>query len=66
MVVDGKNFDVRLDLQDVGAISPGQTVKVPISFLDWEYARNYCAAGMRFLLRVVNTIGEGVIEELSN
>ena len=62
MVIDGKNFDVRLDLREVGSISPGQTVNVPVSFLDWEFAKDYCTLGKKFFLREVHMIGEGLIE----
>jgi hypothetical protein len=65
MVVDGKNFDVRLHLDNVGSIAPGQTVRVPVSFLDWENAKGHCVLGKRFHLREIKTIGEGVIETLS-
>jgi hypothetical protein len=65
MTIDEKNFDVRLHLESIGAISPGQTVKVPISFLDRELAKKYCSVGRKFLLREVSTIGDGVIDEIA-
>jgi hypothetical protein len=64
MVIDEKNFDVRLHLEGLGAISPGQTVRVPISFLDREHAKKYCSVGKTFILREVSTIGDGVIDDL--
>lgn len=64
MVIDGKNFDVRLHLEDSGPVAPGKTVRVPISFLDREYAREFCSVGKAFVLRETRPIGEGMIEEL--
>jgi hypothetical protein len=65
MVVGEINLDVRLHLEGTGAISPGQTAKVPISFLDREYAKKYCAVGTTFVLREVRPIGDGVIDEVT-
>lgn len=65
MIIDEKNLDVRLHLEKIGSISPGQTVRVPISFLDREYAQTYCSVGKKFFLREVNIIGDGVIEEIA-
>ena len=65
MTIDQKNFDVRLHLHGIGSISPGQTATVPISFFDRENARKYCSVGKKFLLREINTIGEGVIDEMA-
>ena len=62
MVIDEINFDVRLHLEETGAISPGQTVQVPISFLTPEQARQYCSVGKEFLLREISLIGKGKIE----
>jgi hypothetical protein len=64
MSLDEKNFDVRLHLGGVGSISPGQTATVPLSFLDREDARKHCTVGKRFLLREINAIGDGVIDEI--
>lgn len=64
MVIDEKNLDVRLHLENIGSISPGQTVRVPISFLDREYAKPYCSVGKKIFLREVNIIGDGMIEEV--
>jgi len=65
MVIEETNLDVRLQLQDIGPISPGQTARVPISFLDRDYAKKYCAIGKSFILREVFPIGRGVIEEMA-
>ena len=63
-IIDDKNLSVALILRDIGSVHPGETKKVPILFLDWEYARQFCSIGKVFLLREEHTIGEGVIEEL--
>ena len=65
MVIDEKNFDVRLHLESTGAVWPGQTAKVPISFLDREHAKKYCSVGRTFILREVSPIGNGVIDEVA-
>jgi hypothetical protein len=65
MVIDENNFDVRLHLEGTGPISPGQTARVPISFLDLEQAKKYCSVGKTFILREVRPIGRGVIEEIA-
>jgi hypothetical protein len=65
MVIDEKNFDVRLHLEGTGAISPGQTAKIPISFLDREHAKRHCSVGKTFILREVSPIGDGVIDEVA-
>ncbi len=65
MAINEKNFDVRLHLEGTGAISPGQTARVPISFLDREQAKKYCSIGKTFILREVSPIGDGVIDEMA-
>jgi hypothetical protein len=64
MTIEGKNLDVRLNLESTGSLSPGQTATVPISFLDLEYAKPYCVVGRKFSLREINVIGDGVIDEI--
>jgi len=63
MVVDQLYFDVRLHLDDIGEMRPGETRRVSLTFLDREHAKKHCARGARFVLREVNPIGEGVIVE---
>jgi hypothetical protein len=65
MVIEEKNFDVRLHLEATGAMAPGQTAKVPISFLDRECAKKYCSVGKTFVLREVRPIGDGVMDEMA-
>ncbi len=64
MSVEGKYFDVRLLLRNVGSVSPGQTVKVPIAFLDKSYALQFIHRSTKFLLKEVRNIGEGVVNEI--
>lgn len=62
--IDGEYFDVRLDLEKTGPLSPGQTALVPINFLDREHAKKYCSKGKKFDLKEIATIGKGVIEKV--
>lgn len=65
MTIDEQNFDVRLHLEKIGSISPGQKItRVPISFLNLKLARKHCSVGKRFSLREVKVIGDGIIEEM--
>jgi hypothetical protein len=64
MVIDGKNFSIKLNLQDTGSLHPGQTATVPVSFLYPELVAPHCAVGKRFTLREINTIAAGRIEEI--
>jgi hypothetical protein len=64
MTIDDYNFDVRLQLENVGSISPGQKVRVPISFLNLKLAKQYCTLGRTFTLRESRVIGDGVIESI--
>jgi hypothetical protein len=64
MVIDDHNFDVRLQLDRVGPLSPGQQAVVPISFLDLEHAKMFVIEGVHFKLRELKVIGEGTINEL--
>jgi hypothetical protein len=64
MIIDEQNFDVRLHLEKIGSISPGQKARVPISFLNLKLARKHCSVGKRFSLREAKVIGDGIIEEI--
>ena len=64
MIIDDHNFDVRLHLDQIGSLRPGQAAVVPISFLDPEFAKGLVTEGMLFKLREANVIGAGVIKEL--
>jgi hypothetical protein len=64
MTIDDQNLDVRLHLEKVGSIFPGQKTRVPISFLNPQLARKHCSVGKRFSLREAKIIGDGIIEEM--
>lgn len=63
MTLEGENFDVTLHLDETGAISPGQSATVPVSFL-FDYAKPLCAVGKEFTLRELRTIAKGMILEI--
>lgn len=63
MQVGRRFFDVRLDLSEIGPISPGQSAFVPISFLDPDFAGQYCKVGATFKLKETRIIGSGTITE---
>jgi hypothetical protein len=62
MQMDEWNFDVRLDLADVGSLVPGQQLRVPIKFLDPVSTKLYCSVGRKFSLRELRKIGSSTIE----
>jgi hypothetical protein len=62
MTLDGESFDVRLNVRDTGPISPGQTLLVPIKFLDSQRAITHCSVGKHFILRELRPIAKGVME----
>lgn len=65
MMFGDRNFDVRLRLDLVGSLRPGQEALVPISFYDPECAKDVVAVGQSFKLRELNVIGEGVVTEVT-
>ena len=64
LVVDDKNFDVALWLEEVGSVSPGQTVQVPMSFVSPALAMKHVTLGKKFFLRDYRRIAEGVFDEI--
>jgi hypothetical protein len=64
MSIGDRNFDVRVHLDRVGSLHPGQTAIVPISFYDLDFARHFVGVGKKFKLRESKVIGDGVIEEV--
>jgi hypothetical protein len=64
MIIGDHNLDVRLHLDGVGQLRPGQEALVPISFLDPEFAKDFVKEGAAFKLREAKIIGEGIIVEL--
>jgi hypothetical protein len=64
MTIGDRNFDVRLHLDRIGPLRPGQAAVVYISFLDPEFAKGFVTEGVPFKLREAKVIGAGIIEEL--
>lgn len=64
MVIDGEILDVRLYFQSSGPLRPGKSANVAIGFLFPEHAKTHVEVGKKFLLREINTIGEGVIRRV--
>jgi hypothetical protein len=64
MIVGDHNLDVRLELDQIGSLRPGQEAVVPIRFADPEFAKKFVNEGTTFKLREVGIIGEGVVQEL--
>jgi hypothetical protein len=60
----GRNFDCRLLLDDIGPVSPGETVEVPIQFLCPEDIVPRLRPGDRFQLWEGGFIGEGEVLEI--
>ena len=61
---EGEKFDCRLLLEEIGPVSPGQTVGVPIAFLYPELVKPRLSAGSRFTLWEMRTIAEGIVERV--
>ena len=61
---EGEFWDCRLLLEDVGSISPGQTVTVPIRFLSPGVIKPLLRVGGRFRVREMRTIADGTIERI--
>ena len=59
--VDGKYFDARIDLSELGPVEPGQTVRVPLKFLCPEVALVHFVAGKVFALWEGRVIGSGKV-----
>lgn len=60
-LMDEQMNDCRLVLTDVGAISPGQTVEVPIAFLVPKLVVDRLKVGRKFKLWEMGIIAEGEI-----
>ncbi len=64
-VIDHSNFDCRLLLDKIGAISPGEKKeKVPVKFLCPEIVMPKLKAGTKFYLWDMRNIAEGEVEEI--
>jgi hypothetical protein len=64
LIIDDESFEGVITLDGVGPIQPGQTVRVPIELLRPGLAEHRLAVGRRFLLREIDIVGEGEIEDL--
>lgn len=64
MVLGEQHFDVRIHLDNIGALQPGQDATVPISFFSLDLAKHLVHRGAKFKLREMKVIGEGTIEEV--
>lgn len=58
---DDMNFDIHMYLQENGPIYPGQSARVPIRFLDSEFAMPRLSVGAEFYLRDYRMIGNGKV-----
>lgn len=62
--INGCNYDIRLLLNEIGSIFPGQNIKnVPIKFLCPELIVSKLNVGDKFFLREIKIIAEGTIIE---
>jgi hypothetical protein len=61
---EGEKYDCRLLFNEVGALSPGGTGRVPIVFLHPELVKQRLQVGSRFTLWELRTIGEGIVEQV--
>src|SRR5262245_29151867 len=57
--IAGEYFDCRVDLTEVGKISPGGKATVPMAFLFPEFVKPLLAPGVQFTLWEGRTIGHG-------
>ena len=60
-LMDGQKNDCRLVLSEVGSISPGQTIEVPIAFLAPNLVIERLKVGRKFELWEMGIIAEGEI-----
>jgi hypothetical protein len=61
MQVDGTYFDARIDLSEIGSLSPGQTVRAPLRFLSPENALPLFSIGKSFALWEGRVIGSATV-----
>ncbi len=64
MLLNGRVFDCRLLLHEVGPVSPGEKVTVPVKFLDSDTARKIVRVGDTFELREGQPIATGEVLEI--
>ena len=61
MQVDGQYFDARIDLSELGPVSPGQTILAPLKFLSPELALCHFPVGKAFALWEGRVIGSAKV-----
>ena len=61
--LDGEYFDCRLLLDEVGALSPGQTATIPIKLLSPELLRGHLHVSQEFYLWDGHRIADGKVLE---
>lgn len=61
MVIGNKKFDCRILLSEIGPVNPGDTVTVPIKFLDTKSVLKLLNVGDSFKLWEISVIAEGKI-----
>ena len=64
-MLNNENYDCRLLLNEYGAISPGDKVKVPIKFLNSEIVMGKIKEGVEFDLWDGKIIARGIVDSLS-
>lgn len=66
-VINNHNHDCRLLLDNIGSIFPGDfKINVPIKFLCPDLVIPKLKNGMKFYLRGVKIVAEGVVKEIIN
>ena len=61
----GEHFGMRLDLRDIGSLSPGSTAQVPIQFSRPEFILPWLGVGAVFSLKEAGkVIGSGKVLEI--
>ena len=63
--LNGDYFDMRIDLSEVGIVSPGDTVRVPMAFLSPELILPRLRVGSEFTLWEGRTVARGRVTEIS-
>jgi hypothetical protein len=66
MIIKHQRFDSRLQLTEIGFISPGDTVEVPIKFLDTDQVLSLLTVGESFELWESRTIARGKVLSLAS
>ncbi len=59
--IDDKLFDCRLYLHEVGSVAPGQSVEIPIAFLNRDLVLPRLDVGSKFRLRELGYTADGEV-----